>query len=128
MLWLYLTLFAILNIYCLIYFHQLNKELRKEITVTKKWCKDMIESLMDQENKIDELLIEVIKDINNSKVSSDVVGIANSNEMCKYHMSVCKDLQDEQTKLTRNIMNVRKKQSEMLTDIRDKFEEFPEEQ
>ena len=123
MIWLHLTLFAILNIYCLIYFHQINKKLYKEITVTKQWCKDMIESLIAQENKIDELLIEVIKDINNS-ITSDVIEIANNNKY-EDHLDVCRDFQDEQTRLTHNIMNVKKKQTEMMSDLRDKFEEFP---
>lgn len=124
MVWLHLTLFAILNIYCLIYFHQINKKLYKEITVTKQWCKDMVESLIVQENKIDELLIEVIKDINNSKITSDVIEIANNNKY-EDHLDVCRDLQDEQTRLTHNIINVKKKQTEMMSDLRDKFEEFP---
>ena len=82
MLWVYLTLFAILNIYCLIYFHQMNKELRKEITLTKEWCRNIIEELVEREKSIDDMLLKVVKEINNSKVNSDVSGILKSGNMC----------------------------------------------
>lgn len=125
MLWVYLTLFAILNIYCLIYFHQMNKELRKEITVTKEWCKNIIEDLVEREHKIDELLLKVIADINDNKVSSDVIGIMNSDKMCEYHMQVYNDMKDEQDRLTKRIMDIKTEHSNMVSDIKDKFEQFP---
>lgn len=125
MLWVYLTLFAILNIYCLIYFHQMNKELRKEIAVTKEWCKGIIEDLVEKEHAIDELLLKVVVDINDNKVSSDVNGIINSGKMCEYHMQVYNDMKAEQDRLTGKILDIKKEHSNMITEIRDKFEDFP---
>lgn len=128
MLWVYLTLFAILNIYCLIYFHQMNKELRKEITLTKEWCRNIIEELVEREKNIDEMLLKVIKEINNSKVNSDVNGIMNSGNMCEHHKQVYNDMIDEQSHLTNKILDIKKEHSEMISGIKDKFENFPGEQ
>ena len=106
----------------------MNKELRKEITVTKEWCKNIIEELVEREKNIDDMLLKVIKDINDNKVNSDVNGIINSDTMCEYHMQVYNDMKDDQYNLTNRIIDIKKEHSEMVSDLRDRFENFPGDQ
>ena len=125
MLWLFLAVFVFLNAYSIVYFHKCNKELREEVIKTRQWCREVINSIVEQEVKIDAMLTQVISDLKDNKVSNDVNSILESGKMCQYHMKVYSDLQEETDKLTSSIQNIRDEQTNMVKDATDKFNNYP---
>ena len=109
-----LIIIVILNIYWIRIFTKMNKELKKEVIDTKKWCYDLITDLANQEMQINELLLKVLNDLNDNKVSRDVVDIANSGDMCKYHMKVYNDLKEEQERIGGAIIDIKNRQDKLI--------------
>jgi len=109
-----LVIIIILNIYWIRIFTNMNKELKKEVTDTKKWCYDLITDLANQEMQINELLLKVLNDLNDNKVSRDVIDIANSGDMCKYHMKVYNDLKEEQERIGEAIIDIKNRQDKII--------------
>lgn len=117
-----LTVLVILDIYWIRTFTKINKELKQEVADTKKWCDNIITDVVNQEMQINELLLKVLNDLNDNKVSRDVIDIANSGEMCKYHMKVYNDLKEEQKRIGGAIMNIKERQDELINSAIDKMD------
>jgi hypothetical protein len=45
--------------------------MRKEIKEIREWCTDIVNNLIEQEVKIDEILSDIIKDMNNKENNSN---------------------------------------------------------
>ena len=116
-----LIILVILDIYWIKTFTKINKELKKEVEDAKVWCNDIITDVVNQEMQINELLLKVLNDLNDNKVSRDVVEIANSGEMCKYHMKVYNDLKEEQKRIGGAIMNIKERQDDLINSAIDKI-------
>lgn len=125
MLWVYLTIFAVLDIYCLIYFHQMNNELRKEIAVTKEWCKNIIEDIMEKERKIDESLLKVIDNINDNKYTPDIADILSEDNMSEFQRRAYSNMKKEQKDITSQIMDIKNEHSDLVLNLEDQIENFP---
>lgn len=125
MLWVYLTIFVILNIYCLIYFHQMNNELRKEIAVTKEWCKNIIEEIVEKERKIDESLLKVIDNINDNRYTPDIVDIVSEDNMSEFQRRAYSNIKKEQKDITSQIMDIKNEHSDLVLNLEDQIENFP---
>lgn len=125
MLWVYLTIFAVLNIYCLIYFHQMNNELRKEIAVTKEWCKNIIEEIVEKERKIDESLLKVIDNINDNRYTPDIVDILSEDNMREFQRRAYSNMKKEQKDIASQIMDIKNEHSDLVLNLEDQIENFP---
>jgi len=125
MLWVYLTIFAVLNIYCLIYFHQMNNELRKEIAVTKEWCKNIIEEIVEKERKIDESLLKVIDNINDNRYTPDIADILSEDNMREFQRRAYFNMKKEQKDITSQIMDIKNEHSDLVLNLEDQIENFP---
>lgn len=125
MLWVYLTIFVILNIYCLIYFHQMNNELRKEIAVTKEWCRNIIEEIVEKERKIDESLLKVIDNINDNRYTPDIVDILSEDNMSEFQRRAYSNIKKEQKDITSQIMDIKNEHSDLVLNLEDQIENFP---
>lgn len=116
-----IIILVILDIYWIRIFIKMNKELKKEVADTKEWCNGLISDIVNQEIQINELLFKVLNDLNDNKVSRDVINIANSGDMCKYHMKVYNDLKDEQKRIGGAIIDIKNRQDELIDNTIDKI-------
>ena len=59
------------------YLKKCNDELKAEIRATRDWYNDLINRLLDEEEKINRMLNRVVKDIKDNQVKKDVLDIMN---------------------------------------------------
>lgn len=67
MIWACFIVIIILDIYVIVYFKKCNAKLREEVKETREWCNRLLVTLEDQEEKISQMINQVIKDIEEDK-------------------------------------------------------------
>ena len=66
-----IILLIIIDIYWIIAFRKLNKKVKEEIINTRIWCNKLIDSLIEQESKTNEMLAMVLRDMNKKEDQID---------------------------------------------------------
>ena len=122
--YLVIILLIILDIYWVAAFSRSNKEIKEEIQNTRIWCNKLIDSLIEQETKTNEMLVKVLKDINDNKVSRDIMNISNNPEQCQYHKQVLDDMREEQNRISQSIEDIKTNQDEFMKKTIEKVKEF----